>query len=87
MYMNGIGIILLVLVGLTIVGFNIWLVVITIQFMRVLTQAAHRYLAVTASPFAGQGRGQAPDTSPAPAPVAPDPDIHPGWYGAKERQQ
>ena len=56
------------LIWLAVCAFWIWLAVVAIQYLRVVTKAAHRYLDLTGQvPMAGPERGPEPQ----PQPVAP----------------
>jgi hypothetical protein len=48
-----VGVVIGGLVSIAVLFFYIWLLVVAIQYLRVVTQAAHRYLDLTASQVGG----------------------------------
>ena len=56
-----------VIAGVVVLAIWIWLAVVVVQFLRVMTKAAHRYLEVTPPPpMRGPERGPEPGPQPVP---------------------
>jgi hypothetical protein len=56
-----------VIAGIVVLAIWIWLAVVVVQFLRVMTKAAHRYLEVTPPPpMSGPERGPEPGPQPVP---------------------